>query len=63
MGCSGLYGTVGGVGVVWGIMGLYVDCMVFYVAVWVVGDIMGLHGILWGCMGYRGHYVPRGRGH
>ena len=46
-----------------GLCGLYVDCMVFYVAVWVIGDIMGLHGVLWGCMDYRGHYVPRGRGH
>ena len=66
MGCSELYGTVGGVGVVWGFMGLcglYVDCVGFYVAVWVIGDIMGLHGVLWGCVDYRGYYVPRGRRH
>ena len=31
--------------------------MGFYVAVWVIGDIMGLHGVLCGCVGYRGHYV------
>ena len=46
-----------------GLCGLYVDCMGFYVAVWVIGDIMGLHGVLCGCVGYRGHYVPRGRRH
>ena len=46
-----------------GLCGLYVDCMGFYVAVWVIGDIMGLHGVLWGCVGYRGHYVPQGRRH
>ena len=46
-------------------MGFYgaVDCMGFYVAVWVIGDIMGLYGVLLGCVGYMGHYVPRGRGH
>ena len=43
MGCRGLYGTVGGVRVVGGFVGLcglYVHCMVFYGAVWAVGDIM-----------------------
>ena len=65
MGCRGLYGTVGGVRVVGGFVGLcglYVHCMEFYGAVWVIGDIMGLHGVLWGCVGCRGLYVPRGRG-
>ena len=47
----------------YGAVGLYVDCMGFYVAVWVIGNIMGLHGVLLGCVGYMGHYVPQGRGH
>ena len=34
--------------------------MGFYGAVWAV---CGLYGVLCGCVGYRGHYVPRGRGH
>ena len=29
-----------------GLCGLYVDCLGFYVAVWVIGDIMELHGVL-----------------
>ena len=36
-----------------GLCGLYVHCMGFYVAVWVIGYIMGQHGVLWGCVGYR----------
>ena len=65
MGCRDCRGRRG-CRIVWifmGLCGLYVDCMGFYVAVWVIEDIMELHGVLWGCVVYRGHYVPRGRRH